>query len=183
MHIVLKIALVSSALSALSACNQATMNTRPSETAPNLNAVMSDSVKSYKTQAVIPGDPKMKSVIDAAMPNIKKVLGLHQCMRYDSKHAGLSAQNLRQLNKYGVVGVDFSKRTGYIPAFLPMGLMEHHLSSSCVVVQALDTWTMPALNALSFRAVYLAEDSGETQNFTYLFKQVESGEWRLQEFK
>jgi len=41
---------------------------------------------------------------------------------------------------------------------------------------------MPALNALSFRVVYYADDSGETVNFAYHFKKVEDGSWKVEKF-
>ena len=61
--------------------------------------------------------------------------------------------------------------------------MKYHDHNKCVRVSALDQWTMPALNALEFRTVYFADDSGETVNFRYLFKKIDDGSWMLDDFK
>jgi hypothetical protein len=41
---------------------------------------------------------------------------------------------------------------------------------------------MPALNALQFRAVYYADDSGETISYLYLIKKSDDGTWKLAQF-
>ena len=57
--------------------------------------------------------------------------------------------------------------------------MKYHNTNKCVSVSTIDQWTMPALNALQFRAVYFADDSGETFNFYYLFKKSDDGSWKI----
>lgn len=41
----------------------------------------------------------------------------------------------------------------------------------------------PALNALQFRAVFFADDSGKSNNFTYLMKRGDDGAWKLQQLQ
>ncbi len=130
-----------------------------------------ESDKKQVTQLVFPTDPRIRSSMDAAMPNIKKVLGIHQCIREN--------QALSQLNFYAVPGVDMTEYRGYRAFPNSNEWMKYHDLSKCVSITTLDQWGMPALNALRFRAVYFAEDSGETTNFSYLFKKVDDGSWKL----
>jgi len=127
--------------------------------------------KKQVTQLVIPADPRTRAAMDAAMPNIKKVLGIHQCIREN--------QALSQLNFYAVPGVDMAEYRGYRAFPNSNEWMKYHDFSKCVSITTLDQWGMPALNALRFRAVYFAEDSGETTNFSYRFKKVDDGSWKL----
>lgn len=60
--------------------------------------------------------------------------------------------------------------------------MKYHDRNKCVSVQAIDKWQMPALNALVFRAIYVADDSGETANFMYVLKKDDEGQWKLERF-
>lgn len=134
-------------------------------------AVQPESGQNKPTQLIVPKDKRTSAVIDEAMPNIKKILGIHQCVKDD--------ESMRQLNIYAVPGVNMV--AGYHR--YPNGLdnMRYHDLNKCVSVSALDQWTMPASNALQFRAIYFAEDSGETVNFHYLFKKVDDGSWKVAE--
>ncbi len=105
------------------------------------------------------------------MPNIKKVISLHRCMK--------SGDNMRMLNFHAVTGRDFSQLAWLNPYPNSSDLMKYHNRNNCVAARTMDQWSMPALNALRFRAVYFAEDSGETVNFQYEFKRVEDGSWKL----
>lgn len=130
--------------------------------------------QSKPIQLIVPNDKRTAAVIDEAMPNIKKVLGIHQCLK--------DGASMRQLNIYAVPGVDMA--AGPLLSYLiPNGLdyMRYHDLNKCVSISALDQWTMPALNALQFRAIYFADDSGETVNFLYLFKKVDDGSWKIAE--
>lgn len=128
-----------------------------------------------KAQLIIPNDKQTAAAIDVALPTIKKILSIHQCVKdYNS---------LRQMNIYAVPGVDMAQgaHNGSYPN--SVDFMRYHDRNKCVSVSTLDQWTMPALNALQFRAVYFADDSGETLNFTYLFKRADDGSWKLAEFR
>jgi len=120
-------------------------------------------------QLIVPDDANVKVALDAALPTIKKVLSIHQCLRDG---------HLQSLNFYAVPGVDMNAATSYTNV-TPMGYMPYHDHSKCVSVRSIDTLSMPALNALQFRTVYFADDSGETVNFNFLFKKVDDGSWRL----
>ena len=129
--------------------------------------------QSKPTQVIIPKDKRVAAAIDEAMPTVKKVLSIHQCLK--------NSAGMRQMNFYAVTGVDMAKGANeYYPLQgLPIGYTQYHDKNHCLSIKALDHWSMPALNALLFRAVYFAEDSGETVNFLYLFKKTEDGSWKI----
>jgi hypothetical protein len=126
---------------------------------------------------IVPSDKAVAVAMNEALPIIKKVLGIHQCLN--------DSAGLRQMNFYAVPGTDIT--AGRVNPYgrlvgLPMN-MEYHDKNKCLSVQTLDQWSMPALNALQFRAVYFADDSGETVNFLYLFKKVDDGSWKVAQFE
>lgn len=133
--------------------------------------------QSKPTQVIIPKDKRTAAAIDEAMPTIKKILSIHQCLK---ENAGL-----RQMNYFAVTGMDMLKYGNPYNAKigLPIVNMQYHDNNKCLSVQSLDHWSMPALNALLFRAVYFADDSGEVANFLYLFKKVDDGSWKIAQFE
>ncbi len=137
-------------------------------------AAQPDTSQSKPTQLITPKDKRVAAAMDEALPIIKKMLSIHQCIQ--------EPQSLRQLNVFAVPGVDMIKNSGNLPAYgFPNSqfFMKYHDRNKCVRVSKLDQWTMPALNALLFRAVYFADDSGETVNFLYLFKRADDGSWKI----
>lgn len=134
-------------------------------------AVQPDASQSKPTKLVIPNDKRVSTAIDEALPTIKKVLAIHQCLKDDD--------GMRQLNIYAVTGVDMRDGHGYIE-ITPITRMKYHDKNKCVSVQALDQWTMPALNALKFRVVFFGDDSGEVSKFEYLFKKTDDGTWKIE---
>jgi hypothetical protein len=129
-------------------------------------AVRGDASKSITTELVIPNDKATEEAMNAALPVVKKVISLHQCMK--------SQESVRLLNVYAVTGVSM---TPFID--IPNNRTRYHDKSLCVDVKALDQWTLQALNALSVRAVYFATDSGETFNMIYSFRKASDGSWKL----
>jgi hypothetical protein len=123
-------------------------------------------------QLEIPDEPRTQAAMDAALPTIKKVLSIHQCIKDGGMH---------QLNFYAIPGVDMNQaawqQTGWPNSWMNM---KYHDRNKCVNVRAIDRVSMPALNALKFRVVYFADDSGETVNFEYLFKNVGDNTWKLE---
>jgi hypothetical protein len=136
-----------------------------------------DTGQSQPTQLIMPTDKRTAAAIDEAMPTIKKVLAIHQCVK--------KVEGLRQLNFYAVSGADMTHQQGSMYKIFPMAEwnMKYHDLNKCVSVKTLDQWTMPALNALQFRVVYFADDSGETVNFQYLFKKTDDGSWKIAQFE
>lgn len=141
---------------------------------PGTMARMSETSKEQQTQLIVPTDTRTREAMDEAMPTIKKVLSIHQCVKEDD--------GLLQLNYWAVPGVDFRGRVLGSGFFHPNSqyFMKYHDRNKCLGVRTIDNWAMPALNALRFRAVFFAEDSGETVNFSYLMKKMDDGSWKLQ---
>ena len=140
-------------------------------------AAQPEESQSKPTQLIIPKDKRVAAAMKEAMPTIKSVLGIHQCIK--------ATESLRQLNIYAIAGVDVMNM-GMLPYYnYPNSeqYMKYHDRNKCIGVRAIDQWSMPALNALMFRTVYFAEDSGETVNFIFLFKKVDDGSWKISEFE
>ena len=134
-------------------------------------AVQPEAGQGKQTKLVIPNDKRVSTAINEALPTIKKVLAIHQCLKDD--------EGMRQLNIYAVTGVNMRDGHGYIE-ITPITRMKYHDKNKCVSVQALDQWTMPALNALNFRVVFFGDDSGEVSNFEYFFKKTDDGSWKIE---
>ena len=132
--------------------------------------------QSKPVQMIIPDDKRVAAAIDEALPTIKKILAIHQCVKDDA--------SIRQMNIYAVPGADMAKLYGYGWGFPnSTKYMNYHDRNKCVSVRAIDQFNMPALNALQYRAVYFADDSGETVNFYYLFKKGDDGSWGIAKFQ
>ena len=146
----------------------------PSQTAvaPSQSVVASVETQKLPTQLIVPNDKSAAEAMDAAMPNIKKVISLHRCMK--------TSDSLRLLNFYAVPGLDF-KDEFYRGYGYPNSTAhtKYHDRNNCISARTMDQWSKPALNALQFRVVYFADDSGETVNFQYGFKRAEDGSWKL----
>ncbi len=137
---------------------------------PGAMASATPASKEQQTKLTVPTDQRTREAMEAALPAIKKILSIHQCIKV--------TDGMLQLNHMAVPGVSFAGAWNLYPnnAYF----MKYHDRNNCVSVRAIDNWAMPALNALQFRAVYFAEDSGETINFSYLMKKVDDGSWKLQ---
>lgn len=136
-------------------------------------AQATDAGQGTQTQLVIPADKTAAAALEAALPVIKKVIALHQCMKDGS--------SARLFSPYVVAGGEnnifvYGLQTGY---YAPITQTKFHDKSKCVSVRAIDQVTLLALNALQFRVVYLAEDSGEASNFQMQFMKSDDGSWKL----
>lgn len=140
-------------------------------------ATQPDTSQSKPTQLIVPKDKRVATAMNEAMPTIKSVLGVHQCIK--------ATESLRQLNIYAIPGRDVMNMEGLPYYNYPNSeaYMKYHDTNKCVSITTIDSWSMPALNALLFRAVYFADDSGETVNFLYLFKKVDDGSWKISQFE
>lgn len=139
-------------------------------------AVQPEAGQSKPVQMIVPSDQRVAAAIDEALPTIKKILAIHQCVQ--------DWQSLRQMNIYAVPGENMVKGGIFADGSYPNSsyLLKYHDRNKCVSVTTIDQWTMPALNALQFRAVYFADDSGETVSFLYLFKKLDDGSWKIAQF-
>lgn len=159
---------LASANAALSGGNSVRTASQPTMAAA---ATRTDNVEEVKI--IVPTDPRTREAMDVAMPTIKTGLSIHQCVA--------APGGMFQLNYLAVPGVDLANGGVYWSLFPnSREYLKYHDRSKCVSVRAVDNWAMPALNALQFRAVFFADDSGETVNFVYLMKKVDDGSWKFQ---
>lgn len=135
-----------------------------------------EETQSKPTKLIIPKDKRTAAAIEEAKPLIQKVVSMHRCLK-DNK-------GLRQLNFDAVPGTDMMRYVNpYWPKTgLPIENMKYHDNNKCLRAQTLDQFSMPAMNALLFRAIYFADDSGETANFLYLFMKTDEG-WKIRQFE
>ena len=124
------------------------------------------------TMIEVPTDPQVIASKDEALPFIQAAIYVHQCIN--------NADDVRYLNRHSVPGVSFDDPS-WVNFNYPNSAtyMRYHDRRKCVSVSAINQWTKPALNVLQFRAVYFAEDSGETVKFGYVFKKFDDGSWRI----
>lgn len=128
--------------------------------------------KSAATQLIVPPDKAAAAALDSALPTIKKVIGLHECMK--------DASSARLFSPYAVPGGENNIFANlYYPEFSPIVRTKFHDKNKCVGVRVIDQVALLALNALQFRVVYLAEDSGEANNFQMQFLKSGDGSWKL----
>ena len=128
-------------------------------------------------QVVASKDKRVAAAAEDAMPLINQILTIHRCVQ--------NWESQRLMNVYAVPGTDMAQMGGLTPELrYPNNYiaMKFHDRSKCVNVTTLDQWSMPALNALQFRAVYYADDSGETTSYLYLVKKSDDGTWKLAQF-
>jgi len=142
---------------------------------PVMATVQAEPIQSKPTEVVIPSDKRTEAAVEEAMPVIKRIVSLHRCLKNNS--------GLRQMNFEAVPGSDMSQYgVGWtLREGLPTRDMQYHDYNTCLRAQTLDQFSMPALNALQFRAVYFADDSGETASFSYLFMKTNEG-WKIKQF-
>lgn len=150
------------------------------------SAAMSDAVRNYKTQVAVPNDPRQSAAFQEALPNLKKILAIHQCIPRDPSAAwgDQVMAPLRQLNAYTVPGFDASKPglNSHGENWIPTYSTRYHNPSACLAVQAMDGITMPAANALNVRVIYISTESAEVVKFHYGLQKSGDGSWRLREF-
>jgi len=139
--------------------------------APSALAQNTEAGKGASTQLVVPVDKTAAAALDAALPVIKKVIALHQCMKDTS--------SARLFSPYTVAGGENDVFTYGFYKYAPIFATKYHDKNKCVSVRAIDQVSLLALNSLQIRVVYLAEDSGEASNFKMQFMKSDDASWRL----
>ena len=143
---------------------------RPAGT-PGSQPQNSDAPRGASTQLVVPADKTAAAALDAALPTIKKVVSLHQCMKDPSE--------ARLFSPYAVPGGENNVFSYGFYRYAPIYASKYHDKNRCVSVRAIDQVTLLALNSLQARVVYLAEDSGEASSFQMQFMKAADGSWRV----
>jgi hypothetical protein len=103
--------------------------------------------------------------VEEAKTTIAPFLKIHSC---------LSGYNASSLNVYAAPGMLYPNNN-YSQS--PMPQMRSHNKSSCLTVQRVYGWTMPAANALRFEVVYLSDLSGESGKSYHEVQKQPNGEW------
>lgn len=84
----------------------------------------------------------------------------------------IETRAISALNIYAAPSIDFTFMFGPLTT-----MMRYHDKAQCLTVAKIHGWKSPALNALQFEALFLAEDSAETvKTYHELVKQPD-GEW------
>lgn len=110
-----------------------------------------------------------------ALPMISEFVGIHRC--------ALDKDSLLHLNSYGVPGRNFQDMNALRHYVIVGGDWKYHEKNICPAVKAIDRWQAPALNALRFRVVFFADDSGESDTFEYSLRKSSEGIWQLDDFR
>jgi hypothetical protein len=106
-------------------------------------------------------DGLVSSARQEAWPTIQRVIGFVAC--YPGYDGERYLGQYRAPNNGSIWGV--------------MASLHYHPKSQCLTVVRLDNWSMPARNALAFRAVYISEASGEGRDRTYELVKQPDGAW------
>ena len=106
----------------------------------------------------------MQTKITEASKTIQPFLERRACI--------VETRAISSLNIYAAPNNDFTFRFGPLTT-----MMRYHDKAQCLTVAKIHGWKSPALNALQFEVLFLAEDSAETvKGYHELVKQPD-GEW------
>jgi hypothetical protein len=125
-----------------------------------ITPVQVDAIK--KTLETKPKNKQISIALNQANETIADFMKIESC---------LSGDRSSQLNKFAAPGSDFTfNSTG-------MSSMKYHSKDACLTVARIHGFEMRAKNALSFEAVFTADDSGETIKRHYTIQQQDDGSW------
>lgn len=143
-------------------------------TTPANTVVAQDSSAPMVATLVMPSDTRINAAVQAARPTIEQMLSLHRCTRIGG---------LARMNHLAVPGVDLGHWGALHNVPNSRDHVPHHDHAKCLSVRQVDQWEMPALNTLDFRAVFYADDSGETVNMGYTLRRMDDGKWLIQRIR
>jgi hypothetical protein len=113
-------------------------------------------------------DARLRNVIADAAPTLKEFVAKLSCLPYNG--GDLNAQITSMFTIYAAPGRSLS----LLP---PANQTRYHDKSSCLTVVRIQGWNAPALNALKFEVVYLANDSGESAKTNHEMVKQPDGVW------
>lgn len=111
-------------------------------------------------------DAKLRALIADAAPTIQEFIGKFSCLAATNDFPKLS----RMFTIYAAPGK-------YLVPIPPMNQTPYHNKNTCLNVARIQAWQAPALNALKFEVVYLAEDSGESTKTNHEMVRQPDGVW------
>lgn len=98
-----------------------------------------------------------------ANSDIEKILRVSACYSDSNPHTVLRQYSLPEKSFFE----------------MPMWRTQYHPRSNCLTVTRLDSWKMLARNALTFRAVFVSEESSESTQVVYEMRRQPDGVWLL----
>lgn len=107
-------------------------------------------------------DARMQALINEASPTIKEFIEKISCLPYET--AG------KEFAAYAAPGEHL-----YVNS--PLKSTPYHNKSACLTVKKIQGWKSPALNALQFEVIYVAEDSGESTKTNHKIIKQPDGSW------
>ncbi|WP_174279099.1 hypothetical protein [Sphingomonas bacterium] len=103
-----------------------------------------------------------------AQPLIHRLIATGACARMSDAWNALNRDAL----------VPYTYHEPFSGELVPMGNLQYHDKTHCLDVVRIADWSMPAANALRFRAYYIAADSNEAKGQTFEVQQ-QDGRWML----
>lgn len=116
-------------------------------------------------------DPKISADRAAAAPLVRTLLTIAACARNGTAFNAVNRDSLTPRTYTAGGG-------GYVNE-APMRNMRYHDANACLDVVRLADWSKPAMNALRFRAFYVAGDSGEAANQVFELQKDADGRWLI----
>ncbi|GGX95167.1 hypothetical protein GJV26_26615 [Massilia dura] len=109
-------------------------------------------------------ETSLTKAVGEARNTIAQFLKVHSCITY----------NASSLNNFAAPGKLYPNNN-YTQS--PKPQMRRHDKGSCVTVQRVQGWAMPADNALRFEVVYTSDTSGESAKSMHEMQKQPNGEW------
>lgn len=128
---------------------------------PAMTAAQLQTLQAHKLSANT--DAALTAARHEAWPVIEKVIGVVSCYP--------------EWNPSRYIGQYLAPGMNSMEVAAPMHTMNYHPKTQCVSVARMDNWSMPARNAIAFRAVYLSDSSGESKSFNYELVKQPDGAW------
>ena len=144
-----------------------TAGTAPSTVSATLSDAQAAAIERLITKPM--GDPQISADRAAAATLVRTLLVTAACAR--------NATAFNALNRHSLTLKTYAAGGGGYVSEAPMRNMRYHNANACLDVQRLTEWTKPALNALRFKAFYVAGDSGEAASQTFVLQKDAEGRW------
>ncbi len=138
--------------------------TPPARTATNMAPITTEQQDKIKQAlAKRTTDARVKGMISEASPTVQAFVERLSCI--------VGGGGGESLNLYAAPGKSFHGLAA------PMVFTRYHDKGTCLTVARIHGWSAPALNALNFEVVYLAEDSGESIKTNHQMVKQPDGIW------
>ena len=116
-------------------------------------------------------DAKIAADRTGAAELIRTLLSTGACAKSSTAWNGVNRYHL----------TPFTHMEGHGGELVAMANLQYHDRNRCLDVVRLTDWSKPAANALTFRAYYLAEDSGEAKRQKFEIQKASDGQWMIRE--